>query len=210
MTQKHLFAAFDVSRQVFYRTALSIGIVNLKPLLPGHVLIVPKRIVPRLADLQPNEVTDLFLAVQHVGKVLEEVYKAKALTVSLQDGAVAGQSVPHIHIHIIPRHPEDYEGENDRIYPALERSEAQLQDDLKTAVPVPATPRDGATTLHNGSPATTTTTTVTRNGNGNGNGVDQKDRRRWPKDEEREPRSMEEMEKEANWLASFFESTKAL
>ncbi|WVQ79160.1 hypothetical protein IAT38_001256 [Cryptococcus sp. DSM 104549] len=175
MTGKHLFAAFDVSRQVFYRTPLSIGIVNLKPLLPGHVLIVPKRVVPRLADLEPPEVTDLFLAVQHVGRVLEGVYKAQALTVSLQDGAVAGQSVPHVHIHIMPRHPTDYGGENDKIYPALEKAEGELHGDLA------ANEREGW-----------------------GSG-----RAQWKevKDEDRKARSLEEMEKEARWLAGFFETS---
>ncbi|OCF34645.1 bis(5'-adenosyl)-triphosphatase [Kwoniella heveanensis CBS 569] len=176
------------------------GIVNLKPLLPGHVLIVPKRVVPRLADLNSNEVTDLFLAVQHVGKVLEGVYKAKALTVSLQDGAVAGQSVPHVHIHIIPRHPEDYEGENDRIYPALEQSEAQLRDDLTSTA---------ASATANGINGSSSSEPISMNGAaraGNGNGVDERNnsRSRWPKDEDRKPRTIEEMEKEADWLASFF------
>ena len=62
----------------------SLPLTSMSPMFNVDVLVVPKRVVPRLADLQPSEVTDLFLAVQHVGKVLEEVYKAKALTVSLQ------------------------------------------------------------------------------------------------------------------------------
>lgn len=187
MSQKQLFAAFDVSRQVFYRSALSVGIVNLKPLLPGHVLIVPKRVVPRLADLEANEVSDLFLSVQHIGKVLEDVYKARAMTVSLQDGVAAGQSVPHVHIHLIPRHPTDYDGKNDRIYPLLEQSENRLHGDLKNS-DVPAV-----------------------NGNAEGNaehdGQTKAQMGKWevPKDEDRKPRSTEEMEREAIWLASFFE-----
>ncbi|OWZ26513.1 bis(5'-adenosyl)-triphosphatase [Cryptococcus neoformans] len=182
MSQKQLFAAFDVSRQVFYRSALSVGIVNLKPLLPGHVLIVPKRVVPRLADLEANEVSDLFLSVQHVGKVLEDVYKARAMTVSLQDGVAAGQSVPHVHIHLIPRNPTDYDGKNDRIYPLLEQSEEQLHGDLKNS-DVPAA-----------------------NGKAEHDGQTKAQPGRWevPKDEDRKPRSMEEMESEANWLASYF------
>lgn len=88
-------------RAVFHKTALSFGIVNLKPLLPGRacrlrdqscidgiklqdVLIIPRRVVPRLADLQTAEVADLFLAVQQVGTVIESAYKASALTISLQ------------------------------------------------------------------------------------------------------------------------------
>ncbi|KAK8861377.1 hypothetical protein IAR55_002196 [Kwoniella newhampshirensis] len=198
MAQRHLFAAFDVSRQVFYRTPLSIGIVNLKPLLPGHVLIVPRRVVPRLADLEPSEVSDLFLAVQHVGKVLEEVYKVQAMTISLQDGAVAGQSVPHVHIHLIPRHSTDYDGNSDEIYPKLEESEAGLQTDLKTS-DVPETDSDHSPP-HKGK----------RRSGGpvdraeDGDGVPRRRGMEVPKDADRRPRSMEEMEKEANWLSGFF------
>ncbi|KAL0242248.1 hypothetical protein I308_105877 [Cryptococcus tetragattii IND107] len=183
MSQKQLFAAFDVSRQVFYRSALSVGIINLKPLLPGHVLIVPKRVVPRLADLEANEVSDLFLSVQHIGKVLEDVYKARAMTVSLQDGVAAGQSVPHVHVHLIPRHRTDYDGKNDQIYPLLEQSENLLHGDLENS-DVPAV-----------------------NGNVEHDGQTKAQVGKWkvPKDEDRKPRSTEEMEREAIWLASFFQ-----
>ncbi|ADV25291.1 bis(5'-adenosyl)-triphosphatase [Cryptococcus gattii Ru294] len=178
MSQKQLFAAFDVSRQV-----RKFSIDSLLSLCPFYVLIVPKRVVPRLADLEANEVSDLFLSVQHIGKVLEDVYKARAMTVSLQDGVAAGQSVPHVHIHLIPRHPTDYDGKNDRIYPLLEQSENRLHGDLKNS-DVPAV-----------------------NGNVEHDGQTKAQVGKWevPKDEDRKPRSTEEMEREAIWLASFFQ-----
>lgn len=52
------------------------------------VLLIPRRVVPRLADLHPEEVSDLFLSVQRVGRVLEKAYDAEALTVSLQVGSL--------------------------------------------------------------------------------------------------------------------------
>ena len=48
------------------------------------VLVIPKRVVPRIGDLQPDEVSDLFLTVQRVSKVIEAVYKADALNIALQ------------------------------------------------------------------------------------------------------------------------------
>ncbi|KIR25837.1 bis(5'-adenosyl)-triphosphatase [Cryptococcus deuterogattii LA55] len=178
MSQKQLFAAFDVSRQV-----RKFSIDSLLSLCPFYVLIVPKRVVPRLADLEAIEVSDLFLSVQHIGKVLEDVYKARAMTVSLQDGVAAGQSVPHVHIHLIPRHPTDYDGKNDQIYPLLEQSENRLHGDLKNS-DVPAV-----------------------NGNAEHDGQTGAQVGKWevPKDEDRKPRSTEEMEREAIWLASFFQ-----
>ncbi|KAE8540742.1 hypothetical protein D1P53_003106 [Cryptococcus gattii VGV] len=105
------------------------------------------------------------------------------MTVSLQDGVAAGQSVPHVHIHLIPRHPTDYDGKNDRIYPLLEQSENRLHGNLKNS-DVP-----------------------TVNGNAEHDGQTKAQVGKWevPKDEDRKPRSTEEMEREAIWLASFFE-----
>jgi bis(5'-adenosyl)-triphosphatase len=40
--------------------------------------------------------------------------------------------VPHVHIHLIPRHPTDYGGDNDQIYPALEKSEQELKSELQS------------------------------------------------------------------------------
>ena len=114
--------------KVFHLTAHSFALVNLKPLLPGHVLVSPLRVTPRLADLTYAEVTDLFLTVQHVGRMLERVYGASSLNIAIQDGVDAGQSVPHLHTHIIPRKKQDLEdkGGNDAIYSMLEGKEGDI------------------------------------------------------------------------------------
>ncbi|GAA5886214.1 hypothetical protein JCM5296_003520 [Sporobolomyces johnsonii] len=113
------FASFKVPNQVFFQSTLSAGIVNLKPLVPGHVLVIPRRVVPRFRDLTPQEVSDLFLSVHQISKVIETEYKAQALNVALQDGPLAGQSVPHVHVHIIPRRAKDFEP-LDEMYNALD------------------------------------------------------------------------------------------
>ncbi|KAI5803497.1 HIT-like domain-containing protein [Peziza echinospora] len=119
------FGAFVVTSQVFYRTTYSFALVNLKPLLPGHVLVCPKRVVPRLRDLKPEEVTDLFLTVQKVLRVFEGVYKAHGFNVAIQDGLAAGQSVPHVHAHIIPRRFQDLP-DSDDIYSLIESDAGDL------------------------------------------------------------------------------------
>ncbi|GAA5979050.1 hypothetical protein JCM10908_002787 [Rhodotorula pacifica] len=115
------FSTFNVASQVFYQSSsrLSFALVNLKPLVPGHVLVVPTRVVPRLRDLTADEVTDLFQSVHQISKVIEIEYKAQALNIALQDGPMAGQSVPHVHVHIIPRRAKDFEP-LDEMYNALD------------------------------------------------------------------------------------------
>ncbi|WWC68821.1 uncharacterized protein I206_102756 [Kwoniella pini CBS 10737] len=189
MNIKHFFSVFDVTKQVFYTTPLSIGIVNLKPLLPGHVLILPKRIVPRLSDLNSIEISDLFLTVQKVGKGLEKYYKAQSLTISLQDGKSAGQSVPHVHVHILPRHSIDFNGENDKIYPLLEDNESSLKDNFDESQKMKEV---------NGNATTESEKTATIG-------------RDWEiSDEDRKPRSMEEMMIEAKAFEDFFNTQKDL
>ncbi len=108
--------------QSFYRTSLSFAIVNLKPIVPGHVLVCPTRVVQRFADLTPEEVTSLFLSAQLIGKVVEKEYRAESLTFSVQDGAAAGQTVPHCHLHILPRRFGDFQP-NDLVYDELDKHE---------------------------------------------------------------------------------------
>jgi diadenosine tetraphosphate (Ap4A) HIT family hydrolase len=89
--------------QIFLETSSSYGIVNLKPIVPGHVLIIPKRVCPRLCDLTSEEVSDLFATVHRVGPVIERQYSGDGLNIAIQDGVSAGQTVPHVHVHILPR-----------------------------------------------------------------------------------------------------------
>lgn len=114
------FAGFNVTNQVFYMTPLSFAIVNIRPILPGHVLVCPLRTVTRFNHLAPDEVCDFFLAVQRVSKAIEKVYKADSLNIAIQDGPQAGQSVSHLHCHIIPRRLDDLEHVDD-IYDLLNK-----------------------------------------------------------------------------------------
>lgn len=102
--------------------------MNLKPILPGHVLVSPRRCVPRVSDLTPDETADLFLTVRKVGKMVERVYNASSLNIAIQDGVDAGQSVPHVHTHIIPRRKADldHRGGTDAIYDMLDGEEGDI------------------------------------------------------------------------------------
>ncbi|KAJ2742731.1 Dinucleoside triphosphate hydrolase [Coemansia sp. BCRC 34301] len=104
--------------QVFLISKLSYALVNLKPIRPGHVLVATRRPVARFNDLTQFEVLDLFLQAQRVSKVVERVTSAESLTLCIQDGDKAGQSVPHVHLHVIPRFEGDF-AVNDDIYDAL-------------------------------------------------------------------------------------------
>jgi bis(5'-adenosyl)-triphosphatase len=150
-------------------------VVNLKPLLPGHVLVSPRRVVPRFNDLSAAEVQDLFLTVQRVSCMVERVFDASSLNIAIQDGVDAGQSVPHVHAHIIPRKKDDlkHQGGTDAIYEMMESDDAHLGKQLNEKM---RRAEEGSET---------------------------EPRSKFPAvdNESRKPRSDEEMRKEAEWLA---------
>ncbi|XP_033938457.1 uncharacterized protein [Pseudochaenichthys georgianus] len=78
---------------VFLQTELSFAMVNRKPVVPGHVLVCPLRPVEWFVDLQPDEVSDLFSTAQRVAQLLEKHLNATSLTIAIQDGPEAGQTV---------------------------------------------------------------------------------------------------------------------
>lgn len=79
------------------------------------MLVSSKRCVPRLADLTSDEVADLFQCAHRIVPVIEKVYHGTALTLAVQDGRDAGQTVDHVHVHLIPRKPGDFD-KNDDVY----------------------------------------------------------------------------------------------
>ncbi|KAF8032127.1 hypothetical protein BT93_D1140 [Corymbia citriodora subsp. variegata] len=104
---------------VFYTTSMSFAMVNLRPVLP----------VKRFVDLSADETIDLWLTAKKVAGQLEHYHKASSLTFTIQDGPEAGQTVPHVHIHILPRKAGDFK-ENDEIYDAIDKKEKELKEKL--------------------------------------------------------------------------------
>ncbi|XP_073681675.1 bis(5'-adenosyl)-triphosphatase [Garra rufa] len=84
------------SSAVFLKTELSFALVNRKPVVPGHVLVCPLRVVERFRDLRPDEVADLFTTTQRIANVIEKHFQGSSLTIAIQDGPEAGQTVKSI------------------------------------------------------------------------------------------------------------------
>ncbi|ORX86053.1 HIT-like protein [Anaeromyces robustus] len=125
---QYYFGQFKIYKtQIFFNSKYSFGLVNLKPISPGHVLVIPKRVVKRFSDITKEELNDLFESVQIIGKEIEKTYKGKSLTITIQDGPYAGQTVEHVHVHIIPRSENDWKN-NDDIYDEVDNSEWTNQD----------------------------------------------------------------------------------
>lgn len=110
-----------------------LSIYNHSPILPGHSLVIPARHISSLFDLSEDEISSFFSFARKVTSFLTKHYKSDAYDWSLQEGEPAGQSVDHLHLHIIPRNQGDLpEGED--WYEKLEDQRAQRIDEPGRAI----------------------------------------------------------------------------
>jgi histidine triad (HIT) family protein len=77
--------------------------LDIYPRSAGHTLVVPKQSVRRIAELDIEVRNALFTGVSDVQNRLSQAFGTEDFTVCIHDGALAGQEVPHVHVHVIPR-----------------------------------------------------------------------------------------------------------
>lgn len=82
-----------------------VAFLDHRPLFAGHTLVVPRPHIVTLLDLPATEVGPYFAAVQRVTAAVTEVMDAVGTFVALNN--VVSQSVPHLHVHVVPRRPKD-------------------------------------------------------------------------------------------------------
>jgi len=88
-----------------YEDEESVAFLDHRPLIPGHVLLVPRQHYPTFADLPRAEVGPLFVAAQRLSSAVERALDADGAFVAIN--VKISQSVPHLHIHVVPRRKGD-------------------------------------------------------------------------------------------------------
>lgn len=86
---------------------LVVALADGFPVAEGHALVVPRRHEPDLLGLTAHESAALWSLAVELCREVRETYGADGLTVGVNVGAAAGQTVAHVHLHIIPRHHGD-------------------------------------------------------------------------------------------------------
>jgi len=100
-------AAGELDTQVVYEDEHVLAFLDAHPLADGHTLVIPKSHIERLADLPADLAGPLFAAAAKVSSAQRAVLGAPGVTLGVNDGREAGQGVPHLHIHLVPRYADD-------------------------------------------------------------------------------------------------------
>ena len=91
----------DIPAEFLYEDEHCIAINDVNPQAPVHVLVIPKRGIPRLVDAQAGDQELLGHLLLAAGKVAEQLGVEQAFRLSINNGSGAGQTVFHLHLHII-------------------------------------------------------------------------------------------------------------
>lgn len=80
-----------------------LAFLDINPRRQGHTLVVPFEPVKHLAELSSTQLSDLWQGVVQTQLKLSKFFKTSDFLVGIHDGILAGQEIPHVHIHVIPR-----------------------------------------------------------------------------------------------------------
>ncbi len=98
----------DLSARILGETTHSISFLDAFPLAKGHVLVVPKNHHQKIQNMSKEENTDLFSLAREMLFKVDSVTGATLMAV--HNGKDAGQEVPHVHVHLVPRSIDDSAG----------------------------------------------------------------------------------------------------
>ncbi|MDI6861458.1 MAG: HIT domain-containing protein [Caldisericia bacterium] len=90
--------------RVIFDSKFSYALLDIFPVTKGHTLIIPKRHILKVEELNHDEILDIFISFKHVKYALEKLLKPDGFNFGLNLGEASGQSIMHLHFHLIPRY----------------------------------------------------------------------------------------------------------
>jgi histidine triad (HIT) family protein len=95
----------EMEAKIIFEDEISMAFLDVRPLFPGHVLLIPKAHYRSLTDLPAALIGPFFSNAQMLARKVQEVMKAEGTFVAINN--IVSQSVPHLHVHIVPRKRSD-------------------------------------------------------------------------------------------------------
>ncbi len=124
--------AADAPRSVVHEDERTLAFMDILPVTPGHLLVVPRRHATSLADLAPGEAAAMMETATRCAAALRAgPIRSDGINLFLADGIAAGQQVFHAHLHVVPRFAGDGFRLDIRYGPAPER---QALDDQAATI----------------------------------------------------------------------------
>lgn len=98
----------EIPVKIIKETEKSLAFLDAFPLTKGHTLVIPKMHYEKIQDMSTEDNSDLFETVHKVSAKVDKI--TNATLIAIHNGKQSGQEIPHLHVHLIPRSPEDSAG----------------------------------------------------------------------------------------------------
>jgi histidine triad (HIT) family protein len=124
----------EIPSHKVYEDEVALAIMDIMPRAEGHVLVIPKQPARGLVDIDPDDLAQLIMRVQHVAKAAKKAFDADGLTLQQFNESAGGQVIFHLHFHILPRfdgvalRPPGTMGDHEKLKAQAEKIRAALGD----------------------------------------------------------------------------------
>lgn len=126
--------ADDLPSHTVHETADAVAFLDANPLADGHTLVIPKAHHERLGDVPADTAEKFYAALHEVVPAVERAVDAPATTVAVNNGPAAGQEVPHVHAHVVPRFEGDAAGPIHALFSGRPTVSEERQAELATEI----------------------------------------------------------------------------
>jgi histidine triad (HIT) family protein len=103
-------ASGDIPARVVMQSDRAIALLDAFPLAAGHTLVIPKSHYAKVQDMTEQDATAVFEITWKIAGAVESGSQVSASTIAIHNGSEAGQEIPHVHVHIVPRKSGDGAG----------------------------------------------------------------------------------------------------
>jgi histidine triad (HIT) family protein len=127
--------ANEIPAEIVATEEHTVAFLDIAPLADGHTVIVPRRHVATIEEMEPREASALFAVVQRLAGPVRRALGAAGSTIGINNGPATGQTIPHVHVHIVPRWPDDGAGSVHTIFRAgARRPVAEVGKEIRKAL----------------------------------------------------------------------------
>jgi histidine triad (HIT) family protein len=126
--------AGDISAKVIMQNEKAMALLDAFPLAPGHTLVIPTSHYAKVQQMSEQDAMAVFEIVWKLAGAVETGSQVNASTIAIHNGSEAGQEVPHVHVHIVPRKIDDGAGAIHSMFKVKPKLSPQEMDSLRERI----------------------------------------------------------------------------
>ena len=126
--------AGEISARVIIQNEKAMALLDAFPLAAGHTLVIPKSHYAKVQQMSEQDAVAVFDMVWKLAGAVETTSQVNASTIAIHNGSDAGQEVPHVHVHIVPRKSGDGAGAIHSMFKMKPKLSPQDMDSLRNRI----------------------------------------------------------------------------